>query len=195
MTSHTSTASTASPASMSRAVLVGAGSGVIASVVMAIYAMISSWAKDTGFFTPLYHIASLWASPDSMMASMKGAMAGSAFHFVFGTAVLGAVIHLVTGAAYGAIFGLITSRLHLGLAAFAGIGIVYGFLVFLFSAYIGLPAAAAIFGSGDPIRNMASMAGWGTFIIEHLLYGLTLGVLVGRTAASTSRAPAQAGAH
>jgi hypothetical protein len=195
MTPNTSTASTGGTATISRAVLVGAGSGVIASLVMAAYAMITSWVKDTGFFTPLYHIASLWASPDSMMASMQAAGAGSDFHFVFGTAALGAVIHLVTGAVYGAIFGLITSRLHLGLAAFAGIGLVYGFLVFAVSAYVGLPVAAAIFGSGDPIRNMAALAGWGTFIIEHLLYGLTLGLLVGRTAARTSPALAQAGAH
>ena len=189
MTRNTSTAS------LGRAVLIGAGAGVIASVVMAMYAMLAAYAKDTGFFTPLYHIASLWASPDSMMASMQAAGAGTAFHFVFGTAALGAVIHIMTGAVYGAIFGLITSRLHLGLAAFAGIGLVYGFLVFAVSAYVGLPVAAAIFGSGDPIRNMAALAGWGTFIIEHLLYGLTLGLLVGRAAARTSPAPAQAGAH
>ena len=186
MTSHTSTVGTAS---MSRAVLVGAGSGVIASLMMAMYAMVASWAKGTGFFTPLHHIASLLASPDSMMASMKDATTGSDFHFVFGSAVLGAVIHMVTGAVYGAIFGLIASRLHLGLAAFAGIGLVYGFLVFAVSAYVGLPLAAAAFGSGDPIRLMASLAGWGTFIMEHLLYGLTLGVLFGRTAARTSSGP------
>ena len=190
MTPNTSTAS------MRRAVLLGASSGVIASVVMGMYAMIAGWAKGTGFFTPLYHIASLWASPDPMMASMKDAAAGSAFHFVFGTAVLGAVIHMMTGAVYGAIFGLIISRLHLGLTAFAGIGLVYGFLVFVVSAYVGLPIAAAVFGGGDPIKNMASMAGWGTFIIEHLLYGLTLGVLVGRrTAAATTPATAHVGAH
>jgi len=192
MTTHTSMASTVT---MRRAVLVGAGGGVLASLVMAIYAMITGWASGTGFFTPLYHIASLWAAPDSMMASMQAAGAGNAFHFVLGTAVLGAVIHMLTGAVYGAIFGLIVARLHLGIAAFAGIGLVYGFVVFVVSTYIGLPVAAAVFGSGEPIRNMAAMAGWGNFIIEQLLYGLALGVLVGRAAARASTAPAQAGAH
>jgi hypothetical protein len=182
-------------ASLSRAVILGAGTGVIASVVMAMYAMVAAWEKGTGFFTPLYHIASLWASQDSMMASMKDAMAGSDFHFVFGTAVLGAIIHMMTGAMYGAIFGIVASRLRLGFAALAGIGLVYGFLVFVVSAYIGLPLAAAIFDSGDPIKNMAEMAGWGTFIIEHLLFGLTLGVLAGLIRAKTAPVPDNAGAH
>ncbi|KRF29009.1 hypothetical protein [Phycicoccus sp. Soil802] len=163
---------------LSRAVLVGAGSGVIASVVMAMYAMVAAWVKGAGFFTPLHHSASLWASQDPMMTSMQDASAGSDLHFVFGTALLGAIIHMRTGAMYGAIFGIIVSRLRRGLPAGAGIGLVYGFLVFAVSAYVALPIAAAIFDSGDPLKNMAQMAGWGTFIIEHLLYGLALGVLV-----------------
>ncbi len=164
-----------------RALIVGAGAGVIASVAMAMYAMLAAWEKGTGFFTPLYHIASLWEPGDAMMTSMTEAMSGSDFHFTFGTAVLGAIIHMMTGAMYGAAFGLLvhlaTTRMHLGLAVLAGVGTVYGFLVFVMSAYVGLPLAAAIFDSGDPIENMAEMAGWGTFIIEHLLFGLTLGLL------------------
>jgi len=190
MTRNTSTAS------LRRAVLVGAGAGVIASLLMAMYAMLAAYAKDTGFFTPLYHIASLLTDDADMMRSMTAdQQGGDAFTFLFGPALLGAVIHMMTGATYGAIFGVIASRLRLGLAALAGIGLVYGFLVFVVSAYIGLPLAAAIFDSGDPIKNMAEMAGWGTFIIEHLIYGVALGLLVAvartRTAAS---APANAAA-
>ncbi|MEU4293179.1 hypothetical protein AB0E63_33575 [Kribbella sp. NPDC026596] len=155
----------------------GAGAGVVASLVMAMYAMIASWAKDTGFFTPLYHIASLWISPKTLMASMEDGMANHAFHFAFGAAVLGAIIHMMTGAMYGAIFGVIASRLRLGLPALAGVGMVYGFVVFVVSAFIALPVAAAIFSSGDQITDMAKMAGWATFIIEHLMFGVALGVL------------------
>lgn len=164
--------------SLTRGLLIGAGAGVIASLVMAMYAMIAALVNGTGFFTPLYHIASLWAPGDSMMASMTDAMAGNDFHFVAGTALLGAVIHMMTGAVYGAIFGVIVSRLRLGVAASAGVGLIYGFAVFVVSAFVGLPIAAAIFDSGDPIKDMAAMAGWSTFIIEHLLFGLVLGVLV-----------------
>ena len=184
---------TTSTSSLGRAVLIGAIAGVIASLLMAMYAMIASWTKDTGFFTPLYHIASLWADQDAMMKSMKAGMeGGDAFTFVGSTALLGAFIHMMTGAMYGAIFGLAVSKLRLGTAVLAGLGIVYGAIVFAVSAWIGLPIAAALFDSGDQIKNMAEMAGWGTFVIEHLLYGLTLGVLAAVARTKTAPVPAPA---
>jgi hypothetical protein len=173
------TTQSAAPRSLVRAAGFGVGAGVIAAIAMAMYAMIAAWAKGTGFFTPMYHIASLWASQGSMMTSMKDATAGSAFHFVVGTAVLGAIIHMMTGAGYGAVFGLIVARLRLGVAAWAGVGLIYGAVVFAVSAFVGLPVAAAIFSSGDQITHMAKMAGWTTFFVEHLVYGLVLGVLFG----------------
>ncbi len=178
-----------STTSVSKGLLTGAGAGVIASIAMAMYAMIAALVNGTGFFTPLYHIASVWAPGDAMMASMASAMSGSDFHFVAGTALLGVLIHMVTGAMYGAIFGVGAVRLRLGVAASAGAGLLYGFGVFAVSAFVGLPIAAAIFGSGDPIKNMAEMAGWGTFVVEHLVYGLVLGVLVAlfRTKTAPSR--------
>ncbi len=188
---------TTNPTSLSRALLVGAGAGVIASLAMAMYAMIAAYTKDTGFFTPLYHIASLVTDDNDMMKSMMAdQQGGDAFTFLAGPAILGAMIHMMTGAMYGAIFGAIVSRLRLAFAVLSGIGVVYGFLVFVVSAYIALPLAAAIFDSGDPIKNMAEMAGWGTFIIEHLLYGLTLGVLVAAARIrSSATAPANAHVH
>jgi hypothetical protein len=63
--------------------------------------------------------------------------------------------------------------------------------VFAVSAWIGLPIAAALFDS-DAIRNMAEMAGWGTFVIEHLLFGLVLGVLDAVARARTAPLPATA---
>lgn len=178
---------TTRPTSLRRAVLVGAGAGVIASLVMAMYAMFAAYAKDTGFFTPLYHIASLVTDDADMMKSMMADQAeGDAFTFLAGPAILGAMIHMMTGAMYGAVFGAVVSRLRLGLAPAAGVGLGYGFLVFAMSAYVGLPIAAAIFDSGDPITNMAEMAGWGTFVVEHLLFGLALGIVAGRGRTSSA---------
>jgi hypothetical protein len=193
---RTTATSTARTSSLGRAVLIGAVAGVIASVVMAMYAMGASWAKDTGFFTPLYHIASLWADQDAMMKSMMANMENrDAFTFVLDTALLGAVIHMVTGAIYGAIFGLAVSRLRLGTAILAGLGIVYGAIVFAVSTWIGLPVAAALFDSGDQITDMAEMAGWGTFVIEHLLFGLVLGLLVALARTRNRTARPATGAH
>lgn len=187
------TAGTTSTTGTGRGILVGALAGVVASVVMAMYAMGASWVADTGLFTPLHHIASLWASPEPMMSSMQQAMAGDAFQISAGTALLGVLIHLTTGAAYGAVFGLVVPRLHLGRGAVLVAGLAYGAVVFVVSAFVGLPVAAAIFDAGDPIRNMAEMAGWWTFAIEHLLFGLVLGALVARSDRG-SRVPAETAA-
>ncbi|MGA9747926.1 MAG: hypothetical protein WBQ50_10775 [Nocardioides sp.] len=172
--------STTGTPSAGRALVRGAVAGVVASLVMAMYAMGAAWVEGTGFFTPLHHIASLWAPQESMMTSMQEATSGNDFQLSAGTALLGAVIHMMTGAMYGAVFGLVVSRLRLGRGAQLVVGVGYGGLVFLASAFVGLPLAAAIFDAGDPISNMAEMAGWWTFAIEHLLFGLALGALAAR---------------
>jgi hypothetical protein len=186
----TSAVQTSRRAGVGGALAAGAVAGVLASIVMGMYAMVAGWVDGTGFFTPLHHIASLWAAPDAMMTSMEAAMAGNDFRITAGTAVLGAVIHMMTGAMYGAVFGLIISRLHLGRGALLAAGLVYGGLVFVMSAFVGLPVAAAIFDAGDPISNMAEMAGWTTFAVEHLLFGLVLAALLS-LAHRNADAPAQ----
>ncbi|MDP3892987.1 hypothetical protein [Nocardioides sp.] len=158
----------------------GAGAGVVASVAMGMYAMVASYLKDTGFFTPLHHIASLVADPSSMVDSMTAhQMEGDGFVVTAGVALLGAVIHMMTGAMYGAVLGLAVARLRVGTSALAGIGLAYGALVFVMSAFVGLPLAATVLDAGDPIADMASMAGWWTFLVEHLVFGLVAAVLVG----------------
>jgi len=157
----------------------GAVAGVGASLVMAMYAMIAALTyQGTGFFTPLYHIAAVFVPGDAMMRSMEASMAGTSFTFILGPAVLGAVIHMMVGAGYGAAFGVIAQLLRLRGWVLAGAGMVWGLVVFAVSAWIGLPLAASVFGGGEPIRNMASMVGYPTFVLEHLLYGGTLGLLL-----------------
>ncbi|MFD2024621.1 hypothetical protein [Promicromonospora aerolata] len=186
-TTHTTSHST----SLGRAAVIGAVAGVIASLVMAMYAMVAGWVQDTGFFTPLYHIASLVAAPETMMTSMENGTAGTAFTFSFGVAVLGALIHMMTGAVYGAVFGLLMARLRLGTLALTALGLVWGAIVLVMSAFILLPLAAAATGAGEPIADMAAMAGWGTFTVEHLLFGIVLGMIVGlRLSRPAQSAPA-----
>lgn len=55
---------------------------------------------------------------------------------------------------------------------------MWGLVVFAISAWIGLPLAASVINSGDQITHMARMVGYPTFITEHVLFGLALGVLV-----------------
>lgn len=188
MTSTHLTQSSSTRSSLGRAVLIGAGAGAVASLAMAMYAMLAAWEKDTGFFTPLYHIASLFISQDSMMTSMQGAaMGGSAFHFELGPAVLGAMIHMMTGAMYGAMFAVVVARLALGRGLLLGVGLLYGAMVFAVSTWIGLPIAAGIFDSGDQITHMARTAGWGAFVGEHLVFGLVLAALVATRSSTRTR--------
>lgn len=163
---------------VARAAGIGAVSGVVAALVMAMYAMIAGATYlGTGFFTPMYHIASVVIEPSAMMTSMESAMSGETnFHFVLGPAVVGMMVHLMTGAIYGAIFGLSARALSLSAGALVAAGAVYGVAVLLFSSFIGLPIAAAVFGGGDPIADMPQMVGWTTFTIEHIMFGIVLGV-------------------
>ena len=48
----------------------------------------------------------------------------------------------------------------------------------MISSFVGLPLAAAIFNSGDQITNMAELVGYGTFLVEHLIFGLFLGLIL-----------------
>ncbi|HWU32515.1 MAG TPA: hypothetical protein VN108_06555, partial [Marmoricola sp.] len=106
------------------------------------------------------------------------AMGGHAFYFTLGAAILGAMIHMMTGAMYGVVFAVVISRAKLAAMTVIGIGAVYGAIVFVMSAYIGLPIAAAIFGSGDQITHMAKMVGTGTFLVEHVVFGAALGMVL-----------------
>lgn len=158
-------------------VRVGALLGVVAAVVMGMFAMIASATyHDTGFFTPLHHIASALIEPTAMMRSMEAGMAGDTFAISVGPALLGLALHLATGAFWGAIFGLIVSTGWLrGMTGLVG-GIVYGLAVMVVMAFVALPLIASIFGGGDPISDMPRLAGWGTFAIEHAMYGTVLGL-------------------
>jgi hypothetical protein len=159
--------------------LVGAGliAGVIAAIVMVMYAMIAGATyKNSGFFTPTYHIASVFIDPKTMETSMKEAMEGNLFYFEAGPASLGLIIHMVVAAFWGLVFAAVVRSTRLtGFGAILG-GVVYGFAVLAFMSFVALPFVADLFGAGKPISEMPEMAGWETFAVEHALYGLVLGL-------------------
>ena len=154
---------------------------MIAGAAMAMFAMVASVTyQNHGFFTPLFHISALFGSPDAMMRSGMEAMAGNEFWFSAGPAALGLLIHMMTGAMFGIGFALLARRLSRTLLVPAGA--LYGLAVFVVSAFVSLPVAAKITGSGATISDMASMVGWATFAAEHVMFGLVLGALALRTA-------------
>ena len=74
-------------------------------------------------------------------------------------------------------------------------GAVFGLAVFVVSAFVGLPVAAKITNSGSTISDRASTVAWATFAIEHMMFGLVLGVLAVRTAPADSPAAEVRGAR
>lgn len=48
----------------------------------------------------------------------------------------------------------------------------------MISSFVGLPLAALIYNSGDQITNMAQLVGYGTILVEHLIFGLFLGLIL-----------------
>lgn len=164
--------------SVGRGIVVGSLAGIAAAVAMILLAMVANVTyRDVGFFTPLYHIASAFTSPDAMMASMEHAQSGDLYHFVPGAAATGLAIHLGFGASLGAFFGAIVALGRLQRSAIVAAGVVFGFAVLAVMSWIVLPVTADLFGGGKPISEMPTMAGLGTFIGEHALFGFLLGLL------------------
>jgi len=152
---------------------------------MAAFAMMAAATyQASGFFTPLYHIASTLISPSTLTTSMTEAAAGNLFFFAFGPAVLGAVIHMMVGAMYGLMFAVVADLLRLRGAMLVASGVVWGAMVFVISSFVALPVAASLFDSGDQIAQMASKVGYGTFLAEHVIFGLALGLLLARRPAT-----------
>lgn len=166
----------------------GAVYGIVAGMAMAMFAMVASVTyQHHGFFTPLFHISALLGSPDAMMTSVNQATAGQHFWFAAGPALLGLMIHMGTGTAYGMVFVLITQRLRRSLVILAGMA--YGLAVFVMSSFIGLPIAAKFTSAGPTITNMAKIVGWSTFAVEHLMFGTALGLLTFALSRSTRTEP------
>jgi hypothetical protein len=181
--SHGDWLAVATTASTARAgtratVVRGAVGGVIAGAVMAMFASVT--CQHHGFFTPLFPISALFGSLDATMRSVEEATVGHRFWFDAGPAALGLAIHMAIGAMFGVGFVLLTRRLRVPANVLTGAG--YGLVVFVVSAFVGLPIAATVTGSGSTISDMASMVDWVTFAVEHMVFGAVLGVLVQLTA-------------
>lgn len=173
-----------------RIVTVGAVGGAVGALLMGMFAMIAAATyQHTGFFTPLYHIASPIIGTDTMLRSM-----GSTY-FSAGPALLGLVVHMMIGIVLGVIFALGASRLGVRGVAAIGSGIVYGIVVMLFMAYVGLPITAGVLRGGDMVSDMASLVGWGTFTAEHAVFGVVLGAVWAARGVTVDRVRSAAQVH
>lgn len=157
----------------------GVLAGIVAGIAMAMYAMIAAATyQNTGFFTPMYHIASTFIEPTTMETSMKEAMGGNLYYFSAGPAALGLAVHMMTAVAFGIVFALLVTRSGLQGAVAPLVGVVYGLGVFVLMSFVVLPFVADAFGGGKPIAEMPKMVGYTTFGVEHAIFGLVLGLVL-----------------
>jgi hypothetical protein len=176
--------------SAARWLSVGILGGILGGTAMAIFAMVAAATyQDTGFFTPMYHIASAtgWTSAgDAMKASMDAATGGDLYLFTAGPALAGFGIHMGTAIFWGLVLALVAWRMR-ATSALPVVGAIYGLVVMLFMAYAALPVIASIFDSGEPIEKMAQMVGWGTFSAEHAIFGFVTGATLAAGSAAAAR--------
>lgn len=146
-------------------VLAGAAAGIVAGLVMAMYAMVASATfLGQGFFTPMHGIAAPVVGMDAMERSMQA----GAFHLEPLPALVGLVGHMMWAVIFGVLFALIARAIGLAGLASLVVGVVFGLAVMLFMSYAVLP----IFG----LAAMPGMVGWTSFTIEHAIFGGVLGL-------------------
>jgi hypothetical protein len=152
--------------------------GMVAAAVMALFSMVAA-AADLGVYGRLYLVTAI-VEPGPLEVSMAEAEAGTGAFLEVGGAAAGLAVHLAIGAGFGAVFALLARGLHLrGLAALAA-GAGYGLAVMALMGLLVLPAAAGQTAGGQLIADAPRLLGWPVFAVEHLLYGLTLGLFAFR---------------
>jgi len=171
--------------SIDRILVPGILAGMVAAVPMGLFSLIAAATyQHRGFFTPMYHIASLLGD-DTAARSLQAAASGDVFFFVPEPAIFGVAMHLVVGGFFGAIFALVArvllsrvepSQALPSRASIIAVGVVYALLVMLLMSFVLVPAADAVLSGEERVSSFASVAGWGTFTIQHVIYGLVLGV-------------------
>lgn len=142
----------------------GIGAGIVAAIVMGLFAMIVAAVRGAGFWAPMQLIGALYMGADIAQ-------------YEFWSAVLGIGTHLVVGAVFGVVFAALMRRVTSPGVQIAA-GLAYGAIVFLVMTYLVLPWA-------NPVMFSAIDAGW--FFLYHLAFGLTLPLALPMRRAATAR--------
>lgn len=126
--------------------------GLLASIPMGAAAMMLALAVGMGFFDPLRLIASVWLGPAALSDTAP--------------ILVGLVLHMMTGAVLGAVYGLAVgprvNSLYVGLAYGVGVWV---------AATLVLALMAPVFNERMPHA---------LFAMAHVVYGAALALLLGR---------------
>lgn len=138
----------------------GAIAGLSAGLVMAVVAAIIS----------VFRGDDIWLEAKQIAAPLFPGFDPMAVGFALGPIVVGTLVHLFVAMALGATFSIVKRRiLHLpsdmGVPVLAGL--IYGFLIWSLAYFIVLPLV------NPALLDMYQPA----FIIQHLIYGVVLGLV------------------
>jgi hypothetical protein len=149
--------------------------GIAASFPMALVWMIASASVGDGFFTPMYHVAFV-VDPHTWPDSLRFAAAGEATYFRNEPFFFGVAMHVVVGGFFGVVFALGARWLRPPRRLALMAGTAYGLVVMAVMSVVALPIIANAVDGGDPIALMGAEVGWPIFVLDHLVYGLGLGL-------------------
>jgi hypothetical protein len=176
--------------SIDRLLMPGILAGLVAAAAMGIFLMTAAATyQHRGFYTPMYHIASLLGDT-TVESSVPASVNGEIFMLVPEPLITGVAIHLVVGGVFGGLFALV-ARTELAQRAILVAGVLYGLAVMVVMGLLVVPLADAAL-SGDPrVASFPSVAGWLTFAVAHVIYGLVLALWVVVRPQDVGAAPAR----
>jgi hypothetical protein len=152
---------------------------MVAAFVMGLFAMVVAATRGLGLYTPLYLVTAV-VEPGPLGVSLREAADGWRYYFEIGPAAAGMAVHLAIGAGFGALFALFARATRLRGPAAVAAGAAYGLAVGGLMSLVLIPLAAGETAGGQVVADAPRLLGWPVFTIEHLLYGLTLGLLAFR---------------
>lgn len=157
----------------------GLVAGAIAGMAMAMWTMVAGATfRSTGFFTPMYLIASPFSGTEAAAGSLQAARAGELFFWSTGPGLLGAAIHMANSMMFGVLFGVGARLLRLRRLAGLVTGMAFGVAVMFVMDWLVQPTVAFLFGGGRFVTDVGGILGWGTWTVAHLLFGGMLGLWV-----------------
>ena len=158
-----------------RILVPGILSGMAAAVAMGLLAMIAAATyQHRGFFTPMYQITALLGD-GTIERSVQAAARGSLFLLVPEPMLFGVAMHLLIGGFFGGMFALVARAVPARLSLVV-VGPVFGLVVLVVMSLALVPLADAAMSGDRRIPSYAGLAGWWTFTVAHVIYGLVLGL-------------------
>jgi hypothetical protein len=152
------------PPSTRRLALSGAGVGIVAGLFLACGEVLLAPMVGATALVPVKLAASI--------ALGKGALTGA--YSLGATLIVGAVVHVALAAAYGAMYGVFiryrARETRTSFAREAGLGMLYGLMIWAFDFYVVGAALFPWFLEASPLQQA---------LLHAVGYGLPLGVLCG----------------